>query len=221
MNDRDNNIASDDVQSTPEAQVDQGRRRLGAAGAAGTAVLLSVASRSAVAGWGTCTGSELASGNLSRSSTANPCGCSPGFWGPQNQNGTYLWDHTPKLSTTYPRTNTFKSTFGLSYFKDQGNVKGDKITLDQVFPGQIAGPGSQYPNNYNGGDSAAMHAVAALLNATFYGLRFPAGFADGPAVILAFKNACIGGTVSAFVTKVDVYNSSNTWCNGKDHGGLP
>ena len=219
MNDRDNNIASEDVQSTPDAQVDQGRRRLGTVGAAGTAVLLSVASRSAVAGWGTCTGSELASGNLSRAATANSCGCSPGFWGPQNQNGTALWNATPKLSTTYPRTAKFNSIF-LSYFKDKGTVIGDDITLEQVFPGQMAGPGQKYPLKYNVEDSAAMHAVAALLNATFYGLRFPAGFANGPAAISAFKTACTSGTVSAFIFKVDVYKSG-TWCNGIDHGGFP
>ena len=59
--------------------VDHGRRLLGKAGVAGTGVLLTFASRSAMAGENSC-GSELASGNLSGKTRTNDCGCSPGFW---------------------------------------------------------------------------------------------------------------------------------------------
>ncbi|MCV2368005.1 hypothetical protein [Roseateles oligotrophus] len=215
MNEQTNDKGSDDQQASADDKVDQGRRRLGTASVTGTAVLLSLPSRSAVAGWGSCTGSELASGNLSRAATANPCGCSPGFWGPANLNGTALWNKTPKLYTKYPRTAKFNTVFGVTFFKNTAN-----ITLEQVFPQQKAGPGKGYFNNFNASDSTAMHAVAALLNAEFYGLRFPAGYADGLAAIAAFRAACTGGTLTTFVTHVDVYSSSNTWCNGKDHGGI-
>ncbi|MEJ6004984.1 hypothetical protein WG899_05465 [Paucibacter sp. AS339] len=227
MNDQMNDKDGVDQHNSSGGKVDQGRRRLGTVGVTGTAVLLSVPSRSAVAGWGSCTGSELASGNLSRAGAANPCGCSPGFWGPQNQNGTNLWAKTPKLFTKYPPTTKFNSLFG-AFFGDQKDsagkilVKGDDIALNEVFPGQRAGPGSKYPNKCSASDSTAMHAVAALLNAEFYGARYPVAppYMDGLAVIADFKSRYLPKTFASFVTKVDVYSSSNTWCNGKDHGGI-
>ena len=77
------------------------RRLLGRAGLSGTAVLLTTASRSALGGWGQCTGSELASGNLSRMGTLNPCGCSPGYWKSSNQNGTRVWNDPNLIPAIY------------------------------------------------------------------------------------------------------------------------
>jgi hypothetical protein len=213
MNDDFKNTATDGSEPEAKQAVDLSRRRLGTAG---TAVLLTLPSRSVMAA-STCTGSEIASGNLSRAATQNPCGCSPGFWGPQNQNGTALWNSTPKLYTVYPRTLSFNTVFGVNYFNGTG---GSAIRLDQVFPGQTAGPGSKYQNAFGAADSTAMQAVAALLNAQYYGSRYPVpGLQTPSAVIAAFQAACSGldpkSLLAAFVTRVDIYGStSNLWCNG-------
>ncbi|MBV8500920.1 MAG: hypothetical protein JO006_04305 [Paucibacter sp.] len=212
--------ASVDREQDSDGAVDLSRRRMGSAGAV---VLLTLPSRSVMAA-STCTASEIASGNLSRAGTANPCGCSPGFWGPQNQNGTSLWQTAPKLNLVYPwATATFNAVFGVPYFENSGGTIGDSILLHQVFPGQIAGPGQKYPNKYGGGSSTAMLVVAALLNAQYYGSRFPIpGLQTPSAVIAAFQTACAGpsGTVASFASTLDIYKStSNLWCSGSPENG--
>lgn len=182
------------------AKVDQRRRRLGAAG---TAVLLTLPGRSAVAGWGTCTGSELASGNLSRNGTANPCGCSPGFW--WNINGHNLWTTSPTLYTNYPETAKFNTVFGVSFYTNSN------IELKDV------GRSANIANNFQANKNTGMHAVAALLNAQFYGSRYPvAGLQTAADVITAFKAACLDKhSLAAFVNRVDIYSSTrDLWCNG-------
>lgn len=195
-------------------KVDRLRRRLGTAGMTGTAVLLSSASRSAIGGWGQCTGSELASGNLSRKVELNACGCSPGYW--WNMNGIVTWDKY--IPTTYARTTkTFNMVFGMHYFASN-------VVLNNCGPSSN-NPRAFLPND-NGLNNVAMHAVAALLNASFYGARFPViGLQTPAAVISAFQTAFGAETGRAtrlkdFVARVDVYNSANTWCVGSDHGGL-
>ncbi len=188
--------------------VDQGRRRLGTLGVGSTAAVLSVTSRSAVAGWGSCTGSELASGNLSRQGTANPCGCSPGFW--WNNNGTALWNQAPSLYTVYPRTAKFNTVFGVAFYTNSN------IRLMDV------GPSTNHANAYNANGNTGMHAVAALLNAKYYGARYPVlGLQTAAAVIAAFQTACALGPgnrkaqLEAFVAKVDIYGKTpDLWCNG-------
>ncbi len=197
-------VAVDDPdRPAPNAGIDRGRRRLGTLGIGGTAAVLTVASRSAVAGWGSCTGSELASGNLSRASTANPCGCSPGFW--WNKNGTALWTSAPTLYLNFPRTALFNTVFGVNFYKDSN------VALSAV------GPNTSNANNFGANNNTGMHAVAALLNAQYYGARYPvAGLQTGAQVIAAFFAACVNkSTLSAFVTTVDIYSkTSNLWCNG-------
>ncbi len=199
MNNQVKNGTNGDSEIAVTAKVDQRRRRLGAAG---TAVLLTLPGRSAVAGWGTCTGSELASGNLSRSGTANPCGCSPGFW--WNTNGTQLWTSSPTLSINYPRAAKFNTVFGVNFYTDTN------VELKDV------GSSSSYPNNFSANNNTGMHAAAALLNAQFYGSRYPvAGLQTAAQVIAAFRAACLGGTLTAFVSRVDIYESTaDLWCNG-------
>lgn len=191
-----------------------GRRRIGGLGVGGTAVALSVASRSAVAGWGQCTGSELASGNLSRDpNQANPCGCSPGFW--WNSNGVQIWDNTSILAFNgFRRTNKFNAVFGVNFLTNPN------MTLGQVGP-------SVNPSNTKGANgNAAMHAVAALLNAAYYGTRYPVPGLQTPAAVIAAFQAAFNdinsakNALAAFVTRVDVYDPRNTWCQGKDHGGI-
>lgn len=180
----------------------------------GTAVLLSLTSRSAMGGWGGCTGSELASGNLSRTGTANPCGCSPGYW--WNVNGFTTWD---KYLLAYPRsTAKFNVVFGIPYFQPD------------VLLG-ICGPNS---NNYRAFlpnddelKNVAMHAVAALFNAAFYGARYPVTGLQTPSAVIAAFQAAFGAAdaarlsrLKAFVSRVDVYTSANTWCDGQPHGAM-
>ena len=202
MNETEESVTTD--ASTSATKVNQGRRKLGTAG---TAVLLTLPGRSAVAGWGTCTGSELASGNLSRTGTVNPCGCSPGFW--WNNNGTSLWTTSPTLNINFPRTAKFNTIFGVNFYNDPN------IQLLAV------GPSSKWPNRFGAADNTGMHAVAALLNAQFYGARYPVlGMQTASAVIAAFQAACIDkNSLAAFVSKVDIYGkTADLWCNGSEEG---
>ena len=186
----------------PSGSVDQGRRKLGTLGVSGTAVLLSLPSKSAVAGWGSCTGSELASGNLSKAGTANPCGCSPGFW--WNSQGTALRASAPSLQA-YPFTTVFNTFFGRN-FLTEGNT---------TF--QNCGPSANPSYTKTAPGPTAMHAIAALLNAAYYGTRYPVTGMQTPAqVIASFQLAFDNNTLGAFVTLVDVYKPG-VWCNGTNH----
>lgn len=189
------------------------RRRLGKLGATGAVVMLSVPSRSAVAGWGTCTGSELASGNLSRAGTANPCGCSPGYW--WNNNGMPKWQTANTWKTPAPLpTAMFNQVFGRQFFNPD-------------VPLSACGPGTNHTRNSpysgNGFKNVAMHAVAALLNAAYFGSRYPVPTMQTPAaVISAFQTAFDNNDLKGFVTAVDVYDSASTWCFGSQHtAGTP
>ncbi len=209
MNERPQDTPEMTPEPAPKSGVDHGRRRLGTLGVSGTAVVLSVTSRSAVAGWGSCTGSELASGNLSRAGTANPCGCSPGFW--WNKNGESLWDSSPTLHLNFPRIAEFNTVFGVTFYKKKAG--GSDVQLKDV------GPSTKNENNYGANDNTGMHAVAALLNAQYYGSRYPVpGMQTAAQVISAFKTACLGGAtgLKAFVETVDVYKAG-VWCNGENH----
>ena len=185
--------------------VDQGRRKLGTLGVSGTAVLLSLPSKSAVAGWGSCTGSELASGNLSKVGTANPCGCSPGFW--WNNNGATLRGTAPSLAT-YPFTAVFNTFFGRAFLANATTTF------------QNCGPSSNPPNTKGAPPSTAMHAIAALLNAVYYGARYPViGMQTPAAVIAAFQTAFDSpgsNALNTFVSTVDIYKTG-VWCNGTNH----
>ena len=205
-----------DNHSAPPTPTDQTRRRLTSAGIAGAGVILSVASRSAMGGWGQCTGSELASGNLSRDmNEANPCGCSPGYWW-QSQNGIKTWNEAETLAS-YRSTQLFNTIFGVTYFKTSKNVK-----LSQCFntsSDKYAFTCSS--GNMNSMSNVAMHAVAALLNAAFYGTRYPLyNTLGGPTgVISHFQNAFASpdqcSALKAFVSQVDIYGKwPNLWCAG-------
>lgn len=188
------------------------RRRLGKLGATSAAVMLSVPSRSAVAGWGTCTGSELASGNLSRAATANPCGCSPGYW--WNSNGMPVWQGAASWKTPAPLpTAMFNQVFGVAFFKPD-------VALSKCGPASSNPKAPAYSSVNN---NTAMHAIAALLNAAYFGSRFPvpANLQTPAGVIAAFKSACMQPNpkqaLAAFVSSVDVYSSKSTWCFGGQH----
>ncbi|MBE0549519.1 MAG: hypothetical protein IH627_18060 [Rubrivivax sp.] len=203
-------------EQAPKSEVDHGRRRLATLGVSGTAVVLSVTSRSAVAGWGTCTGSELASGNLSRAGSANPCGCSPGFW--WNNNGEALWASSPTLYTNFPRTAAFNTVFGRVFYKPKDG--GGAVLLQDV------GPSTSNENYFGANNNTGMHAVAALLNAQYFGARYPTPYQTAEAVKSAFQSAFDTASLAtengprkapfiSFVATVDIYDkTSNLWCNG-------
>jgi hypothetical protein len=206
MNENPVGVATANSDLPQDVTVDQSRRRLGALGVTGSAVLMSLSSKSAVAGWGSCTGSELASGNLSKAGTANPCGCSPGFW--WNKNGETLRGSAPSL-LTYPFSLEFNTYFGRNFLANANTTF------------QMCGPGANPATNplYKKAapTSTAMHAIAALLNAAYYGGRYPVlGLQTAAAVKTAFQLAYDNGTLTDFVTRVDVYKTG-VWCNGADH----
>ena len=202
MNENPVGVATANSDLPQDVTVDQSRRRLGALGVTGSAVLMSLSSKSAVAGWGSCTGSELASGNLSKAGTANPCGCSPGFW--WNNNGVTLRSSAPSLQA-YPFTLVFNTYFGRNFLSNANTTF------------QNCGPGANPTYTKAAPASTAMHAIAALLNAAFYGSRYPVlGLQTPAAVKTAFQLAFDNGTFAAFVAQVDVYKTG-VWCNGADH----
>jgi len=214
MSDKSNSTIPPELVAAKTEQVDESRRRLTKAGVAGSGVILTLASRSALGGWGTCTGSEMMSGNLSRPGEANPCGCSPGYWG--NQNGYATWmDQLGKLiSNDHAPTDLFNDVF-VSYFVNTNT------TLLQAVRKQST-PKNLCNKNEGFLKTAAFHAVAALLNASVYGSRYPVppGYQTPSGVITAFNNAVTNCTLEAFITTVDVYTSNNTWCFGDSHHGI-
>ncbi len=227
MNEHDNKSSVETA--TPQTGgVDEARRRITRGGAAGAGVLISVASRSAfgTSTWGTCTGSELASGNLSREGTARPCGCSPGYWKSSNPNGTAVWNDTNLIPAIYGPGQSFNSVFGVTFFKPSDNVT-LRNAVDMLFS-PYTQPGGWCPSGQaNSMRTVAFHAVAALLNAQFYGSRYPVlGMQTPTAVISAFQSAFNKVTLSdkiaalnAFLQKVDIYSTyPDLWCNGKQEG---
>ena len=156
-------------------------------------------------------GSELASGNLSRTGTPILADVvRQGYW--WNNNGQQSWEKY--LASKYPPSASFNSVFGVKYFT--GNVQ-----LSQSKGGDY--PLAFVPNcNATSLGNVPMHAVAALLNAEFYGNRYPViGLQTGLAVIAAFQDAFNSpdrcSALKAFVTKVNVYTSQSTWCFGDKH----
>lgn len=206
--------------------VDASRRRFAKAGLAGSGVILSISSRSALGGWGTCTGSEMMSGNMSRQGTPNPCGCSPGYWG----------NHIPEwsklitqglINTAYNPDADFDTVFSLGapgMFNPDAKLRdvaqrGNHLTV-------VLSSACDPKNNKNNSDfldsarTATFHAVAALLNASVYGARYPSIYHTPSAVISAFNSAantaystCDKQTFVDFITAVDVY-TSGVWCFG-------
>lgn len=199
-----------EVREVAESEHVPSRRRFTSAGVVGAGVLASVASRSALGGWGTCTGSELASGNLSRQGQPNPCGCSPGFW--WNINGSALWDSSPALAA-YGKHLKFNDVFGREFFKPSMNVtlwQCKDVGVDKI----------KVSCTQNSMPAVAFHAVAALLNAAYYGNRYPVlGMQSPGGVIAAFQTAFgVNGdcnSLIAFKDRVDIYGKTpDLWCNG-------
>lgn len=195
--------------------VDQQRRKLTKAGIVGSGVILTLASRSAIGGWGVCTGSELMSGNLSRAGDANPCGCSPGYWGNTNGYATWMAQLGKLINSTYGPTAKFKDVFGVSFFVDNTTTLLQAVRKERTPKTALCGRTSLSEGFLK---TAAFHAVAALLNASVYGSRYPVPVAyQTPAgVISAFASAYTCG-LTDFVTKVDIYSTApNLWCFGAE-----
>lgn len=205
-----------DRQSHGAAQPDAARRRLTGAGLAGAGVLMTISSRSALGATVGMCGSESASAALSRTGEVASCGCSPGFW--WSPNGLNVWN--TYLATLYPSSASFNSVFCPGFTAETKFFKSDTITLANVKKnGKV-----YFPTNYDRcGDTqaVAMHAVAATLNAQFYGERFPP-FHTGSEVIQAFQSAlqadALGkgcDNLNLFKAQVDIYDDSLFCFNGK------
>jgi hypothetical protein len=194
-------------------QVDESRRRLAKVGVAGSGVILTLASRSALGGWGTCTGSEMMSGNLSRPGEANPCGCSPGYWGNRNGRATWAAQTGKLINSNHSQTALFKDVF-VEYFVDPDTTLLQAVRKEKK-PKDLCGKSEGFLQ------TAAFHAVAALLNASVYGSRYPVppGYQTPSGVINSFKSAVASCDLETFVNTVDVYTSSSTWCFGDSHHG--
>ena len=234
MNNKDNNSTTSsadgnvDVAAGTPGSVDTSRRRFTKVGLAGSGVILSISSRSALGGWGTCTGSEMMSGNMSRQGTPNPCGCSPGYWG----------NHIPEwnklitqglINNIYKPDAYFDAVFGLgslSMFTPDAQLQ---YVAQRGYSLTIALPGACDPTKNNNdflgtARTATFQAVAALLNASVYGSRYPTPYQSPSAVISAFASAantayatCNKQAFDNFITVVDVYGSQSTWCFGSQH----
>ncbi|MHB1083328.1 MAG: hypothetical protein ACYCZA_00590 [Thiobacillus sp.] len=221
MNNKTNSTLPPEPETAKPEQVDEARRRLGKVGVAGSGVILTLASRSVLGGWGTCTGSEMMSGNLSRPGEANYCGCSPGYWG--NKNGYATWtDQIGKLiNSSHSPTSKFNTVFGVAFYgPNTGSALttyGSKVTLWQaVHDKQSTNPIISCSGVNE--QTAGFHAVAALMNASVYGSRYPTPYQTANAVITAFSGAASNcALLGAFITKVDVYESNSTWCFGEKH----
>ena len=233
MNNKDNNSTTPSPDGNVDAaagkpdSVDTSRRRFTKAGLAGSGVILSISSRSALGGWGTCTGSEMMSGNMSRQGTPNPCGCSPGYWGQHLTEWNNLISQR-LIATTYKPEADFDTVFGLANLPN-GMFNPDAQLQYVAQRGThltIALPSACDPTKDNSdflgtARTATFHAVAALLNASVYGSRYPAPYQSPGAVINAFSIAASSAYASCnkqpfenFINAVDVYGSQSTWCFG-------
>lgn len=208
MNNKTNSALPPEPEAAKSEQVDEARRRLGKVGV-GSGVILTLASRSVLGGWGTCTGSEMMSGNLSRPGEANPCGCSPGYWGNNNGYATWTGLGGTLISASHAPTALFKSVFN-DYFVDPNTTLLQAVRKEKT-PKIFCGKSEGFLK------TAAFHAVAALMNASVYGSRYPTPYQTAGAVITAFNSAVSGCTLETFVGAVDVYTSSSTWCFGDSH----
>lgn len=201
-------------ESAGAGQPDRSRRRLATAGLAGAGVLMTLPGRSALgAGFGQC-GSETASAALSRHGEPAMCGCSPGFWW-RSPHGLGKWvEYIPQ----YHPDRSFNQVFGVAFFKPNKDR-----TLRSLGPGgqNRASVGDTFLTGHCGSiHSILFHAVAALLNATFYGSRYPSIYNDPALVISAFQTAfandrTTGGctNLNAFRVAVDVYDAGGgLWC---------
>lgn len=224
MDKKQNTPVETEQSASGEKLVSESRRRFSKAGLASSGIILTVSSRSALGGWGTCTRSEMLSGNLSRAGTPNPCGCSPGYW--FNNNGTAMWDSLVSegvISAQYGRSQSFNTTFGVTFFAPD-------VQLGQVTPkDKNKFPLASPCKNGEGVGTAAFHAVAALLNASVYGTMYPSIYHTPSSVINAFQSAANtfksstgckdNSQLTAFKSAVDKYDSSQTWCFGSQHTG--
>ncbi len=217
--DRDARTQPDDPAA--QGQTDHARRRLTTAGLAGAGVLMTLPGRSALgAGIGQC-GSETASAALSRHGEPAMCGCSPGFWW-RSPHGLVKWtEYIPQYGPS--------ASFNQVFFGAKGGKKatvffrpGKDRSLGSLGPGAGSIPVSDTFLTGQCGPLHAIvfHAVAALLNATYYGSRYPSMHNAPHLVISAFQTAfandlVVGGcsNLTRFKEEVDVYDQGGgLWC---------
>lgn len=206
-----------------ESVSDPKRRKLTTAGLAGAGVLMSLSSRSALGtGFGQC-GSESVSAAMSRHGEVSSCGCSPGFWW-RSPHGIIKWSDTDIIPVQYGPYKTFNSVFGVMLFKSTSNRKlidlgpgSNKVADSELAMSKLVGCTSL--------STSLFHVIAGLLNASFYGDRYPApGYQTPGAVIAALQTALSSpspcSALNALKSHLDVYDKSGElWCfNGVTTG---
>jgi hypothetical protein len=211
---------------TPEqvlSVADPKRRKLTTAGLAGAGVLMSLSSRSALgAGFGQC-GSESVSAAMSRHGEVSYCGCSPGFWW-RSPHGIIKWSDQDIIPAIYGPNQTFNSVFGVALFKSTSNR-----TLVNLGPGANKVADSEIRMDSLKGcshlTSSLFHAIAGLLNASFYGERYPAQGYQTPAAVIAAVQAALMSlnpcsALGILKGKLDIYDQyGDLWCfNGVTNG---
>lgn len=205
-----------------EPVANQKRRKIAVLGAAGAGVLMSLSSRSALgAGFGQC-GSESVSAAMSRHGEVTECGCSPGFWW-RSPHGIVKWNNTEIIPAIYGPNRTFDEVFGVNIFQTERRLIELGPSSETFTPADLTVQAAELLDKCDKNLHAILfHAVAALLNASFYGARYPSPYQTPAAVITAFQNAYIDPNpctaLKAFKDKVDVYdNNGGLWCfNGKN-----
>ncbi|AOF81181.1 hypothetical protein BSY238_2495 [Methyloversatilis sp. RAC08] len=214
---------------TPDGTVgvaNSGRRRFATAGAGASGVLMALNTRSALgAGFGTC-GSESASAAMSRHGELASCGCSPGFWW-RSPHGFKVWEDPQNFPMGPTPSTSFNAFVGLPIFKATKDRK-----LRDLGPASAKIVDTDLTDTYktrlgsclNNLNVIFYHFIAAYLNASYYGERYPSIYNTPSGVMTAFKNAIAmtgnGAACAAlrdFKTAVDVYDQNGgLWCfNGK------
>lgn len=215
-----------EASATSATQADPTRRRFTVAGIAGAGVLMSLSSRSALgSGFGQC-GSESVSAAMSRHGEEALCGCSPGFWW-RSPHGLIKWGDPGIIPVIYGPDRSFNQVFGRDLFAVSHDRKLRELGpgADKIVPAQLTETYKKVGSCSNL-EAVLFHAIAALLNASFYGSRYPSPYNTPAAVISAFQQAldldasdtntkC--GNLNSFKSAVDVYDlDGGLWCfNGQ------
>lgn len=181
-----------------ESKVDNSRRTF-AKKAAGTSLILTLASKPA---WGlNCSLSGMMSGNLSEPGGNSNCygeGCSPGYWK----------NHQTKWHSAYQPTRYFNTIFGVNAF--QASYSYNPASLAQVIHNEavpILSPNCHRPSRSirNAQKRLGRHAVAALQNAATR-VRFDLTVAE---VIDAFVAAFSTGNAYSMNAQADIFDALN------------
>ena len=152
---------------------------------------------------------------MSRHGEVADCGCSPGFWW-RSPHGLVKWSNTEIIPALYGPDQMFNTVFGRNFFiVDRAlELLGPGPPSFDISDTNLQGLCGSTGNPGGNLHAVVFHAIAALLNASFYGDRYPAPYKMPGAVIGAFQSAYDASNpceqLDAFMVAVDVYNG--LWC---------